>query len=105
MTFQVFSCNDMEAAWIAQVCSDGEREMAQWEIDEDRDHEERLAREAVEDGDFESWPWYARPPYEVVSPEVIEDAQLAGLPVDTADDEDDDLDEIPVDVAEDDYEE
>lgn len=76
--------------------------MAEWERQEDLDHEERLAREAAEDDDVDTWPWYADAPIEVACPEVIEDAQLAGLPVDVAD-EDADLDEIPVDVAEDDY--
>lgn len=77
----IFTCNDMEAAWIAQICADGEREMAEWERQEDLDHEEQLAREAVAD-EIDTWPWYADTPNEIEDSEVIEDADLFGLPVD-----------------------
>lgn len=96
--FTHFVCNDMEAAWIAQLCADGEREMAEWERQEDIDHEEHLARQAVLDGDAESWPSYADAPFEVVDPDIVVDADLAGLPV-QGDDEyfDDELDVESVD--------
>lgn len=81
MTFAIFVCNDMEEAWIASICAQGEREMAQWERDEDLDHEEQLAREAVADGDLTAWPAYADTPYEVEDPEVVDDADVLGLPV------------------------
>ena len=73
----LFVCNDMEEAWIASICAQQEREMAQWEIDEDLDHEEQLAREAVEDDETESWPWYADVPLEVVEPEEIDGEELS----------------------------
>lgn len=81
MTFTMFVCNDMEEAWIASLCAQGEREIARWERDEDRDHEEQLARDAVADGDLIAWPVYADDPYEIEEPEIIDDADLLGLPV------------------------
>lgn len=81
MQLTVFVCNDMEEAWIASICAEGEREMAEWERGEDLDHEERLALEAVEDGEVDAWPWYSDAAIEVVEPEVIEDADLCGLAV------------------------
>lgn len=103
MAFQIFTCNDMEAAWIASICAQQEREMAEWERDEDLDHEEQLAREAVDDGEVEAWPWYADAPLEVEEPEVIEDADLCGLPV--AGEIDDFEDEWTVEALDDDISE
>ncbi len=85
----VFVCHgDMEAAWIASVCAEGEREMQQWERDEDRDHEAALALECVLDGEIDAWPDYADSPIEVEDPEVIYDADVLGLPVESADGDD-----------------
>lgn len=98
MTFQLFVCNDMEAAWIASLCAQGEREMAEWERQEDLDTEELLAREAVEDGETDSWPAYADAPLEVAESEVIDDADLLGLAV--ADRDEDHDDELSVETFE-----
>lgn len=87
-----FVCNDMEQAWIAQVCADGEREMLEWDRGEDLDREEQLARESVDDGEVDAWPWYADAPCEVVDPEIVDDADLCGLAVEgLAEDFDDEL--------------
>ncbi len=94
--FIMFICNDMESAWIAQLCADGEREMAAWERDEDRDHEEQLARDAVADDTVDAWPSYADSPVEVVESEVIEDANLFGMPIE--DDMEDFDDEMTVEA-------
>lgn len=79
--FTIFVCNDMEEAWIAQICADGEREMAEWERQEDLDHEEQLARDAVDQDETDSWPAYADSPLDVEEPDVIDDADLLGFPV------------------------
>jgi hypothetical protein len=94
----IFTCNDMEAAWIAQICADGEYEMAEWERQEDLDHEEQLARDAVEDDATDVWPWYADAPLEVEESEIIEDADLLGLPVGGRDEDFDD--ELTVEALE-----
>jgi len=94
MTLTMFVCNDMEAAWVASICAQQEREMEQWERDEDRDHEEQLAHEAVLEDEIETWPWYADAPLHEERPEIIVDADLVGLPVATSDEYLDD--EMPV---------
>lgn len=80
-----FSCGDrtisVEDMWLAQLTADSEQEHAAWERDEDLDHEEQLAREAVDCGEVESWPTYADAPCEVEEPEIVEDADLCGLSV------------------------
>lgn len=75
--FTMFVCNDMEEAWIASICAQGEREMAEWERQEDIDREQELRTEFFEDLeggsiDPDDWPWYADAPYEVQLPEVFE---------------------------------
>lgn len=96
----LFLCNP-EAALHAQLAADHDHAWLEYQQSEDINHEKQLAHEAVEDDEIDSWPWYADAPIEIVDPEIIEDAELAGLPVSAAGEEDE-LDEIPVDVAEDD---
>lgn len=67
------------------------------ERQEDLDHEEQLARDAVED-ETDAWPWYADAPLEVEESEIVEDADLLGLPVDGRDEDFDD--ELTVEALE-----
>lgn len=99
MNVTFFACNNIEESWIASICAQGEREMEQWERDEDRDHEEQLARDAVADDEIELWPWYADAPHDVEEPEIIADASLLGFPVDITDEQFDD--ETPVEYYDD----
>ena len=71
-----FCCNDMEAAWIAGICAQQEREQEEWERQEDLDHEEQLSRECIEDDAIHEWPHYADAPCEIEEPEIFEDAIL-----------------------------
>lgn len=102
--FTLFVCNDMEAAWIAQLCADGEREMAEWERLEDVEHEERLARETIEDDETDAWPAYADAPFELEEPEIIEDADLLGFAVEprdvSFDDDELDIESLDAELAE-----
>lgn len=69
----------LEEMWFAQLNDQGEREQEEWEREEDRDQEELLAREFVEDmedGLDPELPFYADLPYEVEEPEIIEHAEL-----------------------------
>jgi len=68
-----FCCNDMEEAWIAGICADQEREQAEWERQEDVDHEAELALECVEDDDIDSWPWYADSPHDIQEPQIFDE--------------------------------
>lgn len=91
--FTIFTCNDMEEAWVAQLCADSDREQDEMERQEDLDNEELIAHDAVDQGEVESWPWYTDAPLEVEDPEVVEDADLLGFPAVDPDSEfDDELD-------------
>lgn len=97
--FTIFTCNDMEEAWIAQLCIDSDYERDEMERQEDLDNEELLAHVAVDRDEVELWPWYADAPLEVEDPEVIEDADLFGfLAAETDSEFDDELDVESVDV-------
>lgn len=79
----LFCCHgDFELAWIASLCAQGDREQDEMERQEDLDREEELALEHAYDEEPGEWAWYADAPTDVEPGEVIEDADLLGLPVD-----------------------
>jgi hypothetical protein len=95
-----FSCSgDFELAWIASLCAQGDREQEEMERQEDLDREEELALEHAYDEEPGEWAWYADAPTDVEPGEVIEDADLLGLPVEQADSTDPD-DEVALDAQE-----
>lgn len=102
MTFTYFACN-ITAGMHAQLAADTDRAWLEYERQQDLEHEEQLARDAVEDDETDQWPWYADSPIEIVESEIVEDAGMAGLAVSEDSGEVSDWDGVPVDVVEDEY--
>lgn len=86
-------------AWGAQLSAQGDREQDEMERQEDLDREEELALEHAYDEEPGEWAWYADAPTDVEPGEVIENADLLGLPVEQADSMDTN-DEIALDAQE-----
>ena len=67
----IFCPRDLEERWFVHLAAEYELEHAQWEIEQDIDHEQSLALQHVYGELDEPWPWYADEPCVVVKPQVF----------------------------------